>query len=174
MAERTCCPTHTDTCRFGREHVWAGPFLLDGGRPVDGQVWSHPDDVHCAACAGTCTGNREEHPVADDADREQDARHARSRVVSRVIREHEERPMGCVCGAPIGDSIDRTWHLANQVAEAVAAHVRQEVRERIAQDIEADRTPAPWGEGRREESVGHWLDSRDATKAARIAREATR
>lgn len=53
MADRTCCPTHNDACRFGREHVWAGPFLLNRGRPVDGQVWSHPDDVQCAYCGGT-------------------------------------------------------------------------------------------------------------------------
>ena len=57
-APRTCCPTHTDTCRFGRPHQWAGPFLLDGGRPVNGHIWSHPEDVHCVPCGGTCTGDR--------------------------------------------------------------------------------------------------------------------
>lgn len=81
--------------------------------------------------------------MADDADSEREARHARARVVSQVIREHEERPMGCSCGARMGDSIDRTWHLANQVAEAVGAHVRREVRERIAQEIKADRENVP-------------------------------
>jgi signal transduction histidine kinase len=100
--------------------------------------------------------------VADDADREQEARHARSRVVSQVIREHEERPMGCTCGAHIGDSIDRTWHLANQVAEAVAAHVRQEERERIAREIDE----AAEYEGT-DTARGMW-------EAASIARGATR
>lgn len=55
---RTCCPTHTDRCRFGREHLWAGPFLLDQGRRVDGKVWSHPDDVKCAVCGGECVADR--------------------------------------------------------------------------------------------------------------------
>lgn len=58
-APRTCCPSHTDRCRFGDEHVWAGPFLLDGGRPVDGRVWSHDNDVRCAKCGGVCTAERE-------------------------------------------------------------------------------------------------------------------
>lgn len=55
---RTCCPTHADRCRFGREHVWAGPFLLDGGRELDGHKWSHADDVHCTGCGGVCIGDR--------------------------------------------------------------------------------------------------------------------
>lgn len=59
-APRTCCPTHTDLCRFGRDHVWAGPFLLDEGRPVDGRVWSHDTDVRCGTCGGVCTAEREE------------------------------------------------------------------------------------------------------------------
>jgi len=53
-APRTCCPTHTDTCKFGRQHVWCGPYLLDAGKPVNGEVWSHPNSVKCAYCNGTC------------------------------------------------------------------------------------------------------------------------
>lgn len=56
--DRTCCSTHSDLCRFGREHRWAGPFLLDEGRQVNGEIWSHPDDIQCAVCGGVCTGNR--------------------------------------------------------------------------------------------------------------------
>lgn len=58
-APRTCCPTHTDNCLFGRWHLWAGPFLLDGGRPVDGEIWSHPQDVRCHMCGGVCSGDRD-------------------------------------------------------------------------------------------------------------------
>lgn len=54
VAPRTCCPTHRDTCNFGKQHVWAGPFLLDGG------TWSHPDDVKCSTCEGVCTAERPE------------------------------------------------------------------------------------------------------------------
>lgn len=51
---RTCCPTHSNNCRFGKQHIWAGPYLLDAGRPVDGKVWSDPDSVKCSNCEGTC------------------------------------------------------------------------------------------------------------------------
>lgn len=54
QSPQICCPTHADSCRFGRQHVWAGPYLLDGGRPVDGQIWSHEDSVKCHACGGIC------------------------------------------------------------------------------------------------------------------------
>lgn len=66
VAPRTCCATHADRCRFGRPHTWAGPFLLAAGRPVDGRVWSHPDDVACATCGGTCTADRDT-PATDTA-----------------------------------------------------------------------------------------------------------
>lgn len=56
---RTCCPTHRDTCQFGRPHVWAGPFLLDAGRPLNGAVWSQPEDLKCSTCGGVCTAERE-------------------------------------------------------------------------------------------------------------------
>jgi hypothetical protein len=58
-APRTCCLAHTDQCRFGRDHVWAGPFLLDGGKPVDGRLWSMEGDVKCANCGDICTAERE-------------------------------------------------------------------------------------------------------------------
>ncbi len=53
---RTCCTTHNDTCRFGRDHAFAGPFLLGKGE------WSHEDDVKCGICDGVCYGDR---PLAD-------------------------------------------------------------------------------------------------------------
>jgi hypothetical protein len=62
------------------------------------------------------------------------------------------------------------WTEAQAVPIDDADHEKA-VRERIAQDILADRTGAPWEAERHEDGVGHWLDSRDATKAARIARE---
>jgi len=58
-APRTCCPSHTDRCRFGRDHIWAGPFLLDGGKPAEGHIWSHDGDVRCDACGRVCTAERE-------------------------------------------------------------------------------------------------------------------
>lgn len=51
-APRTCCPTHRDTCNFGRAHLWAGPFLRTDN------TWSHPDDLLCSTCGGTCTADR--------------------------------------------------------------------------------------------------------------------
>jgi hypothetical protein len=66
------------------------------------------------------------------------------------------------------EQIDR-WLAAHDAT--VRADHEKDVRERIAQDILADRTGAPWEAERHEDGVGHWLDSRDATKAARIARE---
>jgi hypothetical protein len=73
-----------------------------------------------------------------------------------------ERPDDAV-RVPVSDLAMILSHLAARDAE---------VAERIAQAIEADRGDAPWAESRHDAGVGHWLDSRDATKAARIAREA--
>ena len=59
-AARTCCPTHTDNCRrnFG-EHLWAGPYRVAPGSPEDyGDGMSHPDDLKCGYCEGTCTADR--------------------------------------------------------------------------------------------------------------------
>lgn len=58
-APRTCCPTHRDTCNFGRDHLWSGPFR----DPLTGE-WSHPEDFWCATCGGICTGDR---TLPDDA-----------------------------------------------------------------------------------------------------------
>ena len=58
LKPRTCCETHPDRCRFGRDHIWAGPFLLDKGKPVNGEIWSHPNDFKCAGCGGICTADR--------------------------------------------------------------------------------------------------------------------
>ena len=55
---RTCCTTHADRCRFGGEHVFSGPFIIEMiGNPPTFQ-WSHPDDAKCATCGGICYGNR--------------------------------------------------------------------------------------------------------------------
>ena len=43
-------------------------------------------------------------------------------VVGEVMRDHERRRGGCRCGAEFGDSIDATWHLANQAAVAGAKY----------------------------------------------------
>ena len=43
---RTCCPTHNDTCKFGRPHVWVI------GNHVDG-VWL-PESVLCGTCGARC------------------------------------------------------------------------------------------------------------------------
>lgn len=51
-APRTCCETHRDTCNFGRQHHWHGPFYLEDG------TWSHDDDVKCADCGGICVAER--------------------------------------------------------------------------------------------------------------------
>lgn len=52
-APRTCCLTHRDTCNFGRQHIWAGPFIQDDG------TWSEPDVYKCAECGGICTADSE-------------------------------------------------------------------------------------------------------------------
>lgn len=80
--ERTCCPTHRDRCRFGREHFWAGPFLLDGGKPVNGETWSHPDDVRCHVCEGVCSGNR----PAPDTERDERLRKALSDISLETVQ----------------------------------------------------------------------------------------
>lgn len=54
------------------------------------------------------------------------------KLAARVIREHEPRPMGCVCGAQLGDGIDARWHLVNQTLEAAAPAIRQQAVEDIA------------------------------------------
>ncbi|MET4059971.1 hypothetical protein ABIB35_001516 [Arthrobacter sp. UYP6] len=69
-APRTCCPTHRDTCQFGREHEWSGPFLLDDGRPTEDGVWSKPDDVKCRNCGGVCTAETPDPLAAAMADPE--------------------------------------------------------------------------------------------------------
>lgn len=64
-APKTCCTTHNDKCRFGRQHVYAGPFLLDSGRPVDGEIWSAPGVVHCQGCGGTCYGDADDSALVE-------------------------------------------------------------------------------------------------------------
>lgn len=55
---RTCCTTHADNCKFGRDHSFSGPFLLNEGYMVDGKQWSHEDDMKCTTCGGICYGDR--------------------------------------------------------------------------------------------------------------------
>lgn len=52
----------------------------------------------------------------------------------------------------------------------VRAHFEKEIREQVAQEIEAYRGDAPWQEKPTEGAMGSWIDSKDATQAARIAR----
>jgi len=59
-APRTCCPTHTDTCRFGKEHRWAAGWI---GGPLSGVGIGEPgwhDSSLCVTCNGICTGDLEE------------------------------------------------------------------------------------------------------------------
>lgn len=49
---RTCCPTHNDTCRFGRDHVWAGPYYQPNG--TRWSTWRDDGSVICAECGAIC------------------------------------------------------------------------------------------------------------------------
>ena len=48
LAPRTCCPTHTDTCRFGRWHTWSEGWYSETG------VWQ--ESSKCFNCDGVCDG----------------------------------------------------------------------------------------------------------------------
>ena len=59
-APRTCCPTHTDTCKFGRQHGWSmgwigGPYSIN---PNSEPGWH--DSMHCSDCGGFCMAELEE------------------------------------------------------------------------------------------------------------------
>lgn len=59
-ALRTCCETHTDTCRFGREHKWSIGWI---GGPKSGVGIGEPgwhDSMICSICLGVCTDDLEE------------------------------------------------------------------------------------------------------------------
>lgn len=43
---RTCCPTHNDTCQFGRPHVWCWGNMIDG-------VWV-AESMICGTCGARC------------------------------------------------------------------------------------------------------------------------
>lgn len=58
---------------------------------------------------------------------------------------------------------------ASAAIRAAAPLIEAAVREQVARDIEAYRGD-PWREDHMPSSVGNWIDSRDATQAARIAR----
>lgn len=48
--------------------------------------------------------------------------------------------------------------------------IEREVRAKVAEEILSDSTPAPWTSERTAGDIRSWIDSRDAAKAARIAR----
>lgn len=59
-APRTCCKTHTDTCRFGKEHAWGIGWV---GGPLSGvgvgeEGWH--DSMLCVTCKGICTADMED------------------------------------------------------------------------------------------------------------------
>lgn len=60
VAARTCCETHTDTCRFGRDHLWCIGWI---GGPRSGLGVGAPgwhDSAICSNCLGICTADLEE------------------------------------------------------------------------------------------------------------------
>lgn len=60
VAERTCCPTHTDTCQFGREHRWSMGWI---GGPKSGVGIGEPgwhDSMLCIVCTGVCVADMED------------------------------------------------------------------------------------------------------------------
>ena len=40
-------------------------------------------------------------------------------LIVKVMEDHVTRGMFCLCGVPIGDSVDMRWHLANQIERAL-------------------------------------------------------
>ena len=59
VAPRTCCETHTDTCRFGREHQWGIGWIggPKSGLGIGEEGWH--DSAICAVCHGICTADLE-------------------------------------------------------------------------------------------------------------------
>lgn len=45
-------------------------------------------------------------------------------LASKVALAHEARHMACLCGAQIGDSIDRHWHTINSAVDAAGRALR--------------------------------------------------
>lgn len=60
VAPRTCCPTHTDTCRFGRDHLWSFPWIggPKSGLGIGTEGWH--DSSICHGCMGICVADMEE------------------------------------------------------------------------------------------------------------------
>lgn len=59
VAPRTCCETHTDTCKFGRDHVWSMGWI---GGPKSGLGFGEPgwhDSAICSNCLGICVAELE-------------------------------------------------------------------------------------------------------------------
>jgi len=59
VAPRTCCATHTDTCRFGRDHVWSLGWIggPKSGIGVGEEGWH--DSAICSTCLGVCVADLE-------------------------------------------------------------------------------------------------------------------
>lgn len=59
-APRTCCPTHTDTCKFGRDHRWSIGWIggPKSGLGIGDEGWH--DSTICGECKGICTADLEE------------------------------------------------------------------------------------------------------------------
>lgn len=153
-APRTCCPTHADNCRFGHAHLWAGPFLLDEGKPVDGQVWSHPGDVKCAQCGGNCTADRDDETKtgtqpdvaadeAQDSDLLDDVRPNAREVALAMVALYKGRPIRDVKDldpSDLQDLLTDLIHLA-RAAQSLPGHEHLDIlrsAEFIADDEDND------------------------------------
>lgn len=63
VAPRTCCPEHTDTCRFGSKHLWTSPWVDEHG------TWHGTDK--CFGCQGVCSAElRAAHDQPTTTDKE--------------------------------------------------------------------------------------------------------
>jgi len=58
-APRTCCSTHTDMCKFGRDHRWSTGWI---GGPKSGVGFGEEgwhDSALCINCYGVCVADLE-------------------------------------------------------------------------------------------------------------------
>lgn len=60
VAPRTCCETHTDKCKFGRDHRWSIGWIggPKSGLGIGDEGW-HDSSV-CSTCLGICVADMEE------------------------------------------------------------------------------------------------------------------
>lgn len=62
--KRTCCPTHAENCKFGRDHVWGVGWI---GGPKSGLGIGEPgwhDSMVCSTCLGICIADMEPGQIA--------------------------------------------------------------------------------------------------------------